>query len=252
MIKIISWNVNGIRSVLKKGFLDFVKEHDPDILCLQETKPPADRSLEPLLKGYHEHWNYAQKPGYSGTTIFSKVKPAKFTDGLGIDKHDQEGRVVTAEFADFYVVNVYVPNSKRELERLPYRAKEWDVDFLKYLKKLEKAKPVIFCGDLNVAHKEIDLTYPKANSNNHGFTPEERAGFDNIVNAGFIDTFREFEKDGGHYTWWSPMSNSRAKNVGWRIDYFCVSAALRPKLKDCRILPEVMGSDHCPVELVLK
>jgi exodeoxyribonuclease-3 len=172
-------------------------------------------------------------------------------NGLGIEKHDNEGRVITCEYKDFFLVNVYVPNSKRELERLPYRHQEWDVDFLKYLKKLEKKKPVIFCGDLNVAHQEIDLTYPKTNVNSHGFTPQEREGFDNIVKAGFVDTFREFEKAGGHYTWWSPMSNCRAKDIGWRIDYFCISSALRPRLKKAWILKTVMGSDHCPVGVEL-
>jgi len=251
-MRIISWNVNGIRSVLKKGFLDFVKKYNPDILCLQETKAPSDGSLKIPLDGYQQYWNYAKKAGYAGTAVFSKFKPLKVIDDIGIAKHDQEGRVITFELNDFYLVNVYVPNSKRELERLPYRSKEWDVDFLKFLKKLEKTKPVVFCGDMNVAHKEIDLTNPKANEKNHGFTPEERAGFDNIIKAGFVDTFREFEKGGGHYTWWSQMGNCRARNIGWRIDYFCISPTLKPRLKESRILKEVMGSDHCPVELVLK
>ncbi len=252
MIKLISWNVNGIRSVLKKEFLDFVKKHDPDILCLQETKLPPNITLDLKLKDYEQYWNYASKPGYSGTAVFTKIKPLKVINGIAVDRHDQEGRVITVEFRDFYLVNVYVPNSKRGLERLPYRTKEWDVDFLKYLKNLEKKRPVIFCGDLNVAHKEIDLTYPKANVKNHGFTPEERAGFDNIIQAGFIDTFREFVPEGGHYTWWSQMGNCRTRDIGWRIDYFCVSPALRPRLKESRILKDVMGSDHCPVELVLE
>ena len=251
-MKIISWNVNGIRSVLKKGFLDFIKKYNPNILCLQETKAPTDGSVKIPLEGYHQYWNYAQKAGYSGTAVFSKIRPIKVTNDIGISKHDQEGRVITVEFDDFYLVNVYVPNSKRELERLPYRTKEWDVDFLKFLKKLEKTKPVVFCGDMNVAHKEIDLTNPKANEKNHGFTPEERAGFDNIIKAGFIDTFREFEKGGGYYTWWSQMGNRRARNIGWRIDYFCVSSALKSRLKASHILKEVMGSDHCPVELIFK
>ena len=240
------------RSALKKGFVDFVKKYDPDILCLQETKAPADGKVDIDLKGYELYWNNAKRPGYSGTAIFTKIKPIAVVNGIDIEKHDQEGRVMTAEFKDFYLVNVYVPNSKRELERLPYREKEWDVDFLKYLRNLEKKKPVVFCGDMNVAHKEIDLTYPKANVNNHGFTPQERMGFDNIVKAGFIDTFREFETAGGHYTWWSPMGGCRAKNIGWRIDYFCVSSSLKVKLKTSCIYPDVMGSDHCPIELVLK
>ena len=251
-MKIISWNVNGIRSVLKKGFLDFIKKYNSDILCLQETKAPTDGSVKIPLESYHQYWNYAKKAGYSGTAVFSKIRPVKVTNDIGISKHDQEGRVITVEFDDFYLVNVYVPNSKRELERLPYRTKEWDVDFLKFLKKLEKTKPVVFCGDMNVAHKEIDLTNPKANEKNHGFTPEERAGFDNIIKAGFIDTFREFEKAGGFYTWWSPMGNCRAKDIGWRIDYFLISAGLRPRLKRAFILKDVLGSDHCPVGVELK
>ncbi len=250
-MKIISWNVNGLRSALKKGFVDFVKAVEPDILCLQETKSPKD-AISVTLPGYQQFWNHANKPGYSGTAVFSKVEPLKVSNGLGIEKHDQEGRVITCEFKDFYLVNVYVPNSKRELERLPYRHKEWDVDFLKYLKTLEKKKPLIFCGDLNVAHKEIDLSHPKANVNNHGFTPQEREGFDNIVKAGFIDTFREFQQEGGHYTWWSPMGNCRARNIGWRIDYFCISSPLRYQLKKGLILKDVMGSDHCPVALEMK
>lgn len=247
----ISWNVNGLRSIMQKGFLDFVKESDPDILCLQETRAPKE-GFKLALDGYEGYWSYAQKAGYSGTALFSKVKPLKVRNGINIAKHDKEGRVITAEYEKFYLVNVYVPNSKRELERLPYRSQEWDIDFLKYLKSLEKKKPVIFCGDMNVAHKEIDLTHPKANEKNHGFTLEERKGFDNIVKAGFIDTFREFEKEGGHYTWWSPFGNCRKRNIGWRIDYFCVSSALRPHLKSAFILNDIMGSDHCPVAMELK
>lgn len=250
MIKLISFNVNGIKSAIDKGLLDFIKEAKPHAICLQETKSP--KKQPPVnLPGYQLYWNYAQKAGYSGTAIFTRVKPVDVTYGIGIGKHDQEGRVLTAEYVDFILVCVYVPNSKRKLERLEYRVREWDVDFLKYLKKLEKLKPVVFCGDLNVAHTEIDLSNPKANVKNHGFTPEERAGFDNIIKKGFIDTFREFEKDGGHYTWWSPMNNCRARNIGWRIDYFMISPALRPRLKSARILTDVMGSDHCPVEIVL-
>lgn len=249
-LKLISWNVNGLRSVLKKGFLDFVKKENPDILCLQETKCCSeDVSLE--LPEYEQYWNTAEKKGYSGTAVFTKVKPLSEAYGLGIGKHDREGRVITLEFGDFYLINVYTPNSKRELERLDYRTKEWDVDFLKYAKSLEKKKPVVFCGDLNVAHTEIDLKNPKSNVKNHGFTPEERAGFDNIVKEGFLDTFREFTKEGGHYTWWSPMFNARAKNVGWRIDYFCISKSLRPRLLGSSILCDIMGSDHCPVIITL-
>ena len=250
-IKILSWNVNGIRSALKKNFQAFVSKEKPDILCLQETKAPAG-GISVDLKGYEQFWNHAQKPGYAGTAIFSRLKPVSVSSGIGASKHDAEGRVLTAEFRNFYLVNVYVPNSKRDLSRLGYRSKEWDADFLRYLKKLVKKKDVVFCGDLNVAHREIDLTYPKANVKNHGFTPEERAGFDELVKAGFIDTFREFEKEGGHYTWWSRLSNCRARNIGWRIDYFCISKGLRPKLKRAWILKEVQGSDHCPVGIVLK
>lgn len=250
-MKIISWNVNGVRSVLKKNFSDFIKQENPDVLCLQETKAPPE-GVTVDLPGYEQYWNHAKKSGYSGTAVFSKIKPKTVASGIGTDKHDTEGRVMTAEYDDFYLVNVYVPNSKRDLSRLPYREKEWDVDFLKYLKKLEKKKPVVFCGDLNVAHTEIDLTYPKANVKNHGFTPEERAGFDNIVKAGFIDTFREFQKEGGRYTWWSQMGNCRQRNIGWRIDYFIISPALRSRLKEAFILKDVLGSDHCPVGITLK
>ena len=251
-MKLISWNVNGIRAVLKKDFLKFIKSENPDILCLQETKPPKEGIQLIELAGYEQFWNNAQKPGYSGTAIFTKIKPLGVSHGLGITKHDNEGRVVTAEFKDFFLVNVYVPNSKRELERLPYREKEWDVDFLKHVSKLAKKKPVIFCGDMNVAHQEIDLTYPKANVNNHGFTPQERLGMDNIIKAGFRDTFRYFHQEPQHYTWWSPMGNCRAKNIGWRIDYFLITENLLPKLKKAFILKEVMGSDHCPVGIELK
>lgn len=250
-MKLISWNVNGIKSVLKKGFLDFVQRENPDVLCLQETKSPKDApALD--LPGYGQHWNNAPRPGYSGTAVLTKIKPLNVTDGIGIAKHDREGRVITAAFKDFFLVNVYVPNAKRGLERLPYRTREWDVDFLKYLKKIEKEKPVVFCGDLNVAHAEIDLANPKGNVKNHGFTPEERAGFDNIVKAGFIDTFREFEKGGGHYTWWSQMGGCRGRNIGWRIDYFLISPPLRKRLKRAFILKDVTGSDHCPVGVELK
>ena len=248
-MKLVSWNVNGIRSVLRKGFLDFVKKEKPDILCLQETKGGPDQA-QVALNGYEAHWNPAPRPGYSGTAVFSKVKPLKVTRGIGVKAHDGEGRVLTLEYEDFFLVNVYVPNSKRELERLPYRMK-WDADFLKYLKALDKKKPVVFCGDMNVAHREIDLTNPKSNVKNHGFTPEERAGFDRLLKGGFLDTFRVFETGGGHYTWWSQMGNCRKRNIGWRIDYFGVSERLRPRLKSAFILKEVTGSDHCPVGIVL-
>ena len=248
-MKLISWNVNGIRSV--KNFLEFVATEKPDILCLQETKAQSDQ-VQLDLPAYLEYWNWPPaKAGYSGTAIFTKIKPLSVVNNIGIEDHDQEGRVITADYKDFYLVNVYTPNSKRDLSRLKYRTEEWDVDFLKYVKKLEKKKPVIFCGDLNVAHTELDLTNPASNRRNHGFTNEERSGFDNIVKSGFIDTFREFTKDKGHYTWWSTFHNCRKRNIGWRIDYFCISPALRPRLKKATILPQVMGSDHCPVAIEL-
>lgn len=247
-MKLISWNVNGIRSMLKKGFLDFLNQEDPDILCLQETKArKEDVALD--LAGYYQYWNAAEKKGYSGTCVFTKEEPLSVENGILMDHHDKEGRVITLEYPTFYLVNVYVPNSKRDLSRLEYRCNQWDVDFLGYLKNLELKKPVIFCGDLNVAHTEIDLTYPKANVNNHGFTKEERAGFERILENGFIDTFREFEKGPAHYTWWSPFSRSRDRNIGWRIDYFLISSSLRPQLINAAILKDVMGSDHCPVTL---
>jgi exodeoxyribonuclease-3 len=250
-VKILSWNVNGIRAVLKKNFLEFLGAESPDILCLQETKA-QETDVEPVWPSeYFTFWNSAQKKGYSGTSIFTREKPLSISKGIGIAEHDNEGRVLTAEFKGFHLVNAYVPNSKRELERLPYR-QEWDKAFLKYLRTLEKTKPVIFCGDLNVAHTEIDLTYPKANIRNHGFTVEERAGFDAFVSAGFVDTFREFEKGPNHYTWWSQMTNARARNIGWRIDYFLVSKSLKPNLKNAYILPKVMGSDHCPVGIEIQ
>ena len=248
-MKIISWNVNGIRAVIKKGFYDFIDEYKPDILCLQETKAHPEQVDIKLNQYPYQFWNSAEKKGYSGTAIFSKKEPLSVKNNIGIDKHDNEGRVIAVEFEDYFLVTVYTPNSKRELLRLEYRAQEWDVDFLKYLKKLEEEKPVIFCGDLNVAHKEIDLKNPKTNKRNAGFTDEERLGFDNYIESGFIDTFREFEKGEGHYTWWSYMFNSRAKNVGWRIDYFCISQILRSKLTKSYILKDVMGSDHAPVAI---
>lgn len=250
-MKILSWNVNGLRAALKKGFTDFVAEHSPDVLCVQETKSPGG-PIEIDLPDYHVYWSHADKKGYSGTATFLRQEPISVREGIGIDTHDHEGRVLTCELDDLFVVNVYVPNSKRDLSRLPYRSEEWDVDFLAYLKELEKSKPVVCCGDFNVAHKEIDLTHPKANVKNHGFTPEERQGFDNIVEAGFIDTFRMFEEGPEHYTWWSLMGNCRARNVGWRIDYTIASEALQPRLKSAFILSDVMGSDHCPVGIELQ
>lgn len=250
-MKLVSWNVNGIRSVLGKGFHDFLAEAKAEVVCLQETKAREDQ-VGVKFDGYLAYWNAAERPGYSGTAIFSKKEPLDVRFGIGRDEHDKEGRVITAEFPDFYLVNVYVPNSGRELLRLDYRTKAWGPDFLKYLKDLEKKKPVVFCGDLNVAHKEIDLARPKANVKNAGFTPEERASFDAYIGAGFLDTFRELEPAGGHYSWWSYMGSARARNIGWRIDYFCISPSLRPKLREAFIWPQVMGSDHCPVGIVLK
>jgi exodeoxyribonuclease-3 len=252
-VKLISWNVNGLRAVLKKNFLDYLKEESPDVLCLQETKCWPDQ-VEAVWEGeggYETHWNWAEKKGYSGTAILTREKPLNVTRGIGIAEHDREGRVLTAEYPGFFLVNVYVPNSQRELTRLAYR-QQWDRDFLAYLQGLDAKKPVVWCGDLNVAHTELDLTNPKANVKNHGFTPEERSGFDAVVKAGFVDTFREFEKGGGHYTWWSPMGGARKRNVGWRIDYFLVSARLRPALQSAVIRPSILGSDHCPVGIELE
>jgi len=249
-VKLISWNVNGLRAVLKKNFLEFLDAEQPDVLCLQETKCSPDDVEQLWPRDYATHWNCAMRKGYSGTAIFSRVPLMKVTPHIGIGEHDNEGRVLAAEFKDFFLVNVYVPNSKRDLSRLTYRQK-WDKDFLAYLKNFEKKKPVIFCGDLNVAHTEIDLANPRANIHNHGFTIEERNGFTHFVNAGFLDTFREFEKGGGHYTWWSVFTGARSKNIGWRLDYFLISKSLRPRLKKAYILPKVLGSDHCPVAIEL-
>jgi len=249
-MKLISWNVNGLRAVLKKNFLDYLAAGKPDVLCLQEIKCSPD-DVEQLWPGtYTTYWNCAEKKGYSGTAIFTRTRPLKVVPHIDIAEHDKEGRVLAAEFADFYLVNVYVPNSKRDLSRLSYRQR-WDADFLRYLKKLEKKKPVVFCGDLNVAHTEIDLANPRANVHNHGFTIEERNGFTAFVNAGFLDAFREFEKGEGHYSWWSQMGGARSRNIGWRIDYFLISKSLRPRLKRAFIQPDVMGSDHCPVGIEL-
>lgn len=249
-MKLISWNVNGLRACLQKGFLDFFKEADADVFCLQETKlQEGQHDLE--LPGYYQYWNYAQKKGYSGTALFTKKKPLGVTYGIGIEEHDTEGRVITAEFEDFYVVTVYTPNSQRELARLDYRMR-WERDFLEYIKGLNAKKNVIFCGDLNVAHEEIDLKNPKTNHKNAGFTDEERACFSKVLDSGFIDTFRYFYPDlEGVYSWWSYMFQARAKNAGWRIDYFVVSGALKERLADAKIHTEVTGSDHCPVELDL-
>lgn len=249
-VKMISWNVNGLRACMQKGFMDYFRQADADIFCLQETKMQAGQ-LELELPGYHQYWNYAEKKGYSGTALFTKKEPVKVTYGIGVEEHDHEGRVITAQFQEYYVVTVYVPNSQRELARLAYR-KEWEEAFLKYIKGLEEHKPVIYCGDLNVAHEEIDLKNPKTNHNNAGFTDDERNCFGKVLKSGFIDTFRYFYpemKDA--YSWWSYMFQARAKNAGWRIDYFVVSECLKDKLVDAKIHSEVLGSDHCPVELDL-
>jgi exodeoxyribonuclease III len=246
-MKILSWNVNGLRAVLGKGFLEFLCDEDPDILCLQEVKAWPEQINVDFPEPYSAHWNPAKKKGYSGTLTLSKPDPLSASEGMKLAKHDDEGRIVTTEHEAFYLVNVYTPNSQNELRRLDYRTREWDVDFLAYLRKLEKTKPVIFCGDLNVAHKEIDLARPAPNKRNPGFTEEERAGLDKVVEAGFIDTFREFNQEPHQYSWWSYRAGARGKNVGWRLDYFWISPALRPKLKKAFILPEITGSDHCPV-----
>lgn len=247
-MKCISWNVNGIRACVKKGFLDFFKEADADIFCIQETKM-QEGQLDLDLDGYEQYWNYAVKKGYSGTAVFTKERPLAVTYGMAIEEHDQEGRVITLEYEDFYFVTVYTPNSQSELARLDYRM-TWEDDFLAYLKGLEEKKPVVFCGDLNVAHKEIDLKNPKTNRKNAGFTDEERGKFTDLLAAGFTDTFRYLYPDvEGIYSWWSYRFSARAKNAGWRIDYFCVSECLKDRLRDAKILTDVMGSDHCPVEL---
>lgn len=251
-MKLASWNVNGIRAAIRNGLFDFIAEARPDALLLQETKAtPEDVDLSPLGDDYHAYWSCAEKKGYSGTLVLARKEPLSASTGIGSAKHDKEGRVVTLEYPDFYLVNVYTPNAQRELLRLDYR-QLWDKAFLRYLRKLEKTKPVAFGGDLNVAHTEIDLANPKSNQKNAGFTPQERAGFDRIVKAGFIDTFREFESGPDHYTWWTYRSDARARNIGWRLDYWCISEKLRPRLRGATILPEVMGSDHCPIAIELE
>lgn len=249
-LKLISWNVNGIRACMGKGFLDFFQTEDADIFCLQETKLQEGQiSLD--LPGYYQYWNYAEKKGYSGTAVFTKREPINVTYGLGIEEHDHEGRVITLEFPEFYFITVYTPNSQDGLARLEYRMK-WEDDFLAYVKNLEKTKPVIFCGDLNVAHKEIDLKNPKTNRKNAGFTDEERAKFTTIMETGLVDTFRHFYPNlEGAYSWWSYRFHAREKNAGWRIDYFIVSDCLKDNLEDAVIYKDIMGSDHCPIGLLL-
>jgi exodeoxyribonuclease III len=263
-MKIYSWNVNGIRSVVQKGvFLPFIDKHQPDVLCLQETKAERDQ-VQIDLPAYHEYWNSAQKKGYSGTAIFSREAPLRVDNGFPVDIASRyhlvdhaardsatEGRVIACEYEKFFIVTVYTPNAKEDLSRIPLRANHWDPAFLAYCKWLERRKPVIFCGDLNVAHTELDLANPKSNRGKKGFTDEERAGFQNFVDAGFVDTFRLFTQGNGYYSWWSHFANSRARNIGWRIDYVLVSDALRGRVTAAQIFPEVLGSDHCPVSITL-
>jgi len=249
-MKLISWNVNGLRAVVNKGFMDFFNEVNADVFCLQETKMQPDQ-LTLDLPGYHQYFNSAVRKGYSGTAVFTKIKPLQVTYDIGIEHHDQEGRVITCEYEDFFLVTVYTPNSQSELARLDYRM-QWEDDFLQYLKKLEQVKPVVICGDLNVAHKEIDLKNPSSNRNSAGFTDEERNKFTQLLDNGFTDTYRYLYPDvRDAYTWWSYMNFARKNNAGWRIDYFVVSEALNEHIVDAMIYPEVMGSDHCPVGLIL-
>ena len=250
-MKLISWNVNGLRACVGKGFYESIAALDADVVCLQETKLQAGQ-IDLALEGYETYWNYADKKGYSGTAIFTRRHPLSVTYGLGIDLHDHEGRIITAEYEDFYLVTAYVPNSQDGLRRLDYR-QQWDQDLRAYLKELETRKPVVLCGDLNVAHREIDLKNPKSNRKNAGFTDEEREGFQQLLDAGFVDTFRHFYPDQTDiYSWWSYRFRAREKNAGWRIDYFVVSEALRPLLESAAIHTEIFGSDHCPVEVVLR
>ena len=251
MKKLVSWNVNGIRACLNKGFMDFFKFIDADIFCIQESKM-QEGQVEIVLPEYHQYWNSAVKKGYSGTAIFTKIKPINATYGIGKEIHDQEGRVITLEYKEFYLVNVYTPNAQRELTRLEYRM-GWEVDFRKYLLKLKKKKPVVICGDLNVAHKEIDIKNARANRGNAGFTDEERERMTDLLDSGFVDSYRKIypeQKDA--YTWWSYMGNVRERNIGWRIDYFLTSENIEDKIKDAYIYSEIYGSDHCPVGLSLK
>lgn len=250
-MKFISWNVNGLRACVGKNFMEFFNEVDADIFCIQESKL-QEGQIELDLPGYEQYWNYAEKKGYSGTAIFTKKHPLSVSYGLGIEEHDHEGRVITLEFEDFFFITVYVPNSKQELLRLDYRM-VWEDDFLKYVKKLEEKKPVVYCGDLNVAHKEIDLKNPSSNHHNAGFTDEERGKMTVALNSGLIDTYRYFYPDQeGVYSWWSYRFQARQKNAGWRIDYFIVSESLKDRLKDAKIHTDVMGSDHCPIELTME
>lgn len=249
-MKMVSWNVNGLRACLEKGFLDFFNKIDADIFCIQETKLQEGQVNLPL-DGYLQYWNSAKKKGYSGTAVFSRLEPVSASCGIGIEEHDNEGRVITLEYKDFHLVNVYTPNSQRALERLDYRM-IWEDEFRSYLKKLDAIKPVVVCGDMNVAHREIDIKNAASNKNNSGFTIEERGKFTELLNSGFIDTFRHLNPDKKDaYTWWSYMFNAREKNVGWRIDYFCVSEKLKDNITGASIHAGVYGSDHCPVEVAI-
>ena len=254
-MKLISWNVNGLRAVINKGFKNFYNDIKADIMCLQETKMQQDQismDINDIFKDRYVYWNSAEKKGYSGTVVISKIKPINVTYGIGKDEHDKEGRIITLEFDSFYLVNCYTPNSKRELERLDYRM-IWEDEVRSYLKELDKMKPVVYCGDLNVAHNEIDLKNPSSNHHNAGFTEEERSKMTALLNEGFIDTFRyKYPEKTGAYSWWSYMFHARENNAGWRIDYFIVSDSIKDKIEDAKILSDVMGSDHCPVELDLK
>ncbi len=249
-MKLISWNVNGIRACLNKGFSEFFKEADADIFCLQETKCQPEQ-IELEFEGYTSYWNSAEKKGYSGTAIFTKKKPIKVTYGIGIEEHDKEGRIITLEFENFYLVTNYTPNAKRELERLDYRM-VWEDEIRKYLLELNKKKPVIMCGDLNVAHEEIDLKNPKTNKGNAGFTDEERGKMTELLNSGFIDSYRYLYPEKMEYSWWSYMGHAREKNVGWRIDYFIVSNDIKEKIKNATIYTKILGSDHCPIGLEIE
>ncbi|MDO4943087.1 MAG: exodeoxyribonuclease III [Lachnospiraceae bacterium] len=251
MTKLVSWNVNGLRACVKKGFLDVMEELDADIFCIQETKL-QEGQIDLDLPEYYQFWNYAEKKGYSGTAVFTKEEPISVQNGIGIEEHDKEGRVITLEFEEYYLVTCYTPNSQTELKRLDYRMR-WEDAFRRYLKDLEEVKPVILCGDLNVAHTEIDLKNPKTNRKNAGFSDEERGKFTELLDAGFIDTFRYFYPDvTGAYSWWSYRFKAREKNAGWRIDYFCVSKILEDRLAEAMIHTDIMGSDHCPVSLILE
>lgn len=247
-MKLISWNVNGLRACVSKNFMEYFNEADADVFCLQETKM-QEGQLSLDTPGYHQYFNYAEKKGYSGTAIFVKKEPLNVTYGIGVEEHDHEGRVITLEYPDYYMITVYVPNSQDGLKRLDYRMR-WEDDFLKYIKKLDKKKPVIYCGDLNVAHEEIDLKNPKTNHENAGFSDEERGKFSDVLNAGFVDSFRFFYPDTeGAYSWWSYRMKARERNAGWRIDYFVVSDRIKDKMTEAKIHSEILGSDHCPVEL---